>query len=202
MLNIKSNCHAYYRVFFPLLCFFLSCARVAVLSKSQKHPQGILIKDNSPLVIATRAPVLPWIIAVNSPLKLLAVVQAPSPKRKHVQHTTMNKSRTRSWLGLFERSSFRNSSNSFSVSECYPLPHGSWQMHQVVDARVPQRILINHHTNIKQCTCGKCNKGTFLSGAQGMVNYGPGIRILVTRLLVRQYVPMGRIVGLFLVPAG
>jgi transposase len=68
------------------------------------------------------------------------------------------------------------------------------QTHQVIDSTVPQRILINHQTLTKQCACGKCNKGAFPPGTEGMVNYGPGIRALVANLSVRQYVPYGRIV--------
>lgn len=68
------------------------------------------------------------------------------------------------------------------------------QTHQVVDITIPQRILINHCTILKQCSCGKCNKGSFPPGAEGIVNYGSNIRGLVANLSVRQYMPYGRTV--------
>ena len=71
------------------------------------------------------------------------------------------------------------------------------QTHQVVDSTVPKRILINHRSIMKKCTCGQCNKGSFPPGAKGVVNYGPGIRALVANLSVRQYVSFARIVEFF-----
>lgn len=72
----------------------------------------------------------------------------------------------------------------------------SGQIHQVVDISIPPTILINHESMVKQCTCGKCNSGSFPKGTQGMVNYGPNISALVVNLSVRQYIPYGRIVEL------
>lgn len=68
------------------------------------------------------------------------------------------------------------------------------QTHQVIDSTVPQRILINHQTLVKKCTCGRCNTGIFPPGARGMVNYGPGIMAVVANLSVRQYIPYARVV--------
>ena len=68
------------------------------------------------------------------------------------------------------------------------------QTHQVIDTNVPPIILTNHQSIIKYCSCGKCNKGAFPTGVQGMVNYGPGIRAMVVNFSVRQYIPFGRIV--------
>lgn len=68
------------------------------------------------------------------------------------------------------------------------------QTHQVIDSTFPSRILINHTTVIKQCSCGKCNKGIFPPGTEGMVNYGNNIRALIANLSVRQYMPYNRIV--------
>lgn len=68
------------------------------------------------------------------------------------------------------------------------------QIHQVIDIRIPPRVLINHKSIVKYCKCGKCNKGEFPKGVQGMVNYGPGISALVANLSVRQYVSYERIV--------
>jgi transposase len=68
------------------------------------------------------------------------------------------------------------------------------QIHQVVDISIPPTILINHESMVKQCSCGKCNSGSFPKGVQGMVNYGPNISALVVNLSVRQYMPFGRII--------
>ena len=74
------------------------------------------------------------------------------------------------------------------------IPSQTGKTHQVVDTRVPPTVLINHVSIEKQCTCGKCNSGSFPKGVQGVVNYGPNISALVVNLSVRQYMPYGRIV--------
>ncbi|MGH2643460.1 MAG: IS66 family transposase [Chitinophagaceae bacterium] len=68
------------------------------------------------------------------------------------------------------------------------------QTHQVIDSTVPSRILINHTTLMKPCSCGKCNKGIFPPGTEGVVNYGNNLRALMVNLSVRQYMPYNRIV--------
>jgi transposase len=65
-------------------------------------------------------------------------------------------------------------------------------VHQVVDIAIPKRILINHTTITKYCTCGKCNKASFPPGAKGPVNYGNKLRGLVANLSVRQHMPYKR----------
>lgn len=74
------------------------------------------------------------------------------------------------------------------------VPSELGQIHQVVDICIPPTVLINHESIVKQCSCGKCNSGSFPKGVQGMVNYGPNISALVVNLSVRQYMPFGRIV--------
>lgn len=69
------------------------------------------------------------------------------------------------------------------------------QTHQVVDITPPKRLLINHSTLIKQCSCGQCNQGTFPVGTEGQVNYGNNLRALVANLSGRQYMPYGRTVA-------
>jgi transposase len=56
------------------------------------------------------------------------------------------------------------------------------EVHQVIDISVPSKVIINHHSMIKRCSCGKCNKGTFPSGVKGMVNYGSAISALIANL--------------------
>lgn len=70
------------------------------------------------------------------------------------------------------------------------------QTHQVVDIAVPKRILINHITITKYCSCGYCNEASFPDGAKGPVNYGSMVRGLVANLSVRQYMPYKRTVEL------
>lgn len=74
------------------------------------------------------------------------------------------------------------------------VPSELGQIHQVVDISIPPTVLINHKSMVKQCSCGKCNSGSFPKGVQGMVNYGPNISALVVNLSVRQYMPFGRII--------
>lgn len=69
------------------------------------------------------------------------------------------------------------------------------EVHQVIDISVPSKVIINHHSMIKRCSCGKCNKGTFPSGVKGMVNYGPAISALIANLSVCQYVSCARVAG-------
>ncbi len=66
--------------------------------------------------------------------------------------------------------------------------------HQVVDIAIPKRILINHTTITKYCSCGQCNQASFPTGAEGPVNYGNSVRGLVANLSVRQYMPYKRTV--------
>ena len=68
------------------------------------------------------------------------------------------------------------------------------QTHQVIDIAIPKRVLINHTTITKYCTCGHCNTGTFPAGAEGPVNYGNNVRGLVVNLSARQYMPYKRTV--------
>lgn len=74
------------------------------------------------------------------------------------------------------------------------IPSEVGQIHQVVDISIPPTVLINHESMVKQCSCGKCNSGSFPKGVQGMVNYGPNVSALVVNLSARQYMPFGRIV--------
>lgn len=68
------------------------------------------------------------------------------------------------------------------------------QTHQVIDIAVPKKVIVNHTTITKHCSCGHCNQAAFPVGAKGQVNYGEGVRGLVANLSVRQYVPYKRTV--------
>lgn len=68
------------------------------------------------------------------------------------------------------------------------------QTHQVVDIAIPKRVIINHISFTKRCTCGHCNTAPFPLGAEGPVNYGNNIRGLVANLSARQYMPYKRTV--------
>lgn len=68
------------------------------------------------------------------------------------------------------------------------------QTHQVIDIAVPKKVIINHTTITKHCSCGHCNQAAFPAGAKGQVNYGKGVRALVANLSVRQYMPYKRTV--------
>lgn len=70
------------------------------------------------------------------------------------------------------------------------------QIHQVVDISIAPTVLISHESIVKQCSCGKCDRGSFPKGVQGMVNYRPNISSLVVNLSVRRYIPYLRIVEL------
>lgn len=74
------------------------------------------------------------------------------------------------------------------------IPGEKEHTHQVVDIAIPKRILINHTTLTKYCSCGHCNKASFPAGAEGPVNYGNNIRGLIANLSVRQYMPYKRTV--------
>ena len=74
------------------------------------------------------------------------------------------------------------------------IPAEVGQVHQVVDIAFPPTTLTNHESIVKHCSCGKCNKGAFPKGVQGMVNYGPNISAMVVNLSVRQYIPYARII--------
>lgn len=71
------------------------------------------------------------------------------------------------------------------------IPSEVGQIHQVVYISIPPTVIINHESIVKQCSCGKCNSGSFPKGVQGMVNYGPNISSLVVNLTARQYIPFG-----------
>lgn len=66
--------------------------------------------------------------------------------------------------------------------------------HQVVDIAIPKKVIINHTTITKYCSCGHCNKATFPPGTEGQVNYGNRVRGLIANLSVRQYMPYKRTV--------
>lgn len=66
------------------------------------------------------------------------------------------------------------------------------QTHQVIDIAIPKKVIINHTTITKFCSCGHCNQAEFPSGAKGQVNYGNRVRGLVANLSVRQYMPYKR----------
>lgn len=70
------------------------------------------------------------------------------------------------------------------------------QTHQVIDIAIPKKVITNHTTLIKQCTCGHCNQSEFPGGVKGKVNYGNALRALVVNLQARQYVPYKRTVEL------
>lgn len=74
------------------------------------------------------------------------------------------------------------------------IPGEKEHTHQVVDIAIPQRVLINHTTITKYCSCGHCNKASFPAGTEGPVNYGNNLRGLVANLSVRQYMPYKRTV--------
>jgi len=67
--------------------------------------------------------------------------------------------------------------------------------HQVVDIAIPKKVVINHTTVTKHCSCGHCNRAVFPPGTEGRVNYGNRVRGLVANLSVRQYMPYKRTVG-------
>ncbi len=66
--------------------------------------------------------------------------------------------------------------------------------HQVVDIAMPKKVIINHTTVTKYCSCGHCNQAVFPPGTEGQVNYGNRVRGLVANLSVRQYMPYKRTV--------
>lgn len=66
------------------------------------------------------------------------------------------------------------------------------QTHQVIDIAIPKKVIINHTTITKYCSCGHCNQWEFPAGAKGKVNYGNRVRGLVANLSVRQYMPYKR----------
>jgi len=66
------------------------------------------------------------------------------------------------------------------------------QTHQVIDIAIPKKVIINHTTITKYCSCGHCNRAEFPAGAKGQVNYGNRVRGLVANLSVRQYMPYKR----------
>lgn len=66
------------------------------------------------------------------------------------------------------------------------------QTHQVIDIAIPKKVIINHTTITKYCSCGHCNRAVFPPGAKGQVNYGNSVRGLVANLSVRQFMPYKR----------
>lgn len=74
------------------------------------------------------------------------------------------------------------------------IPGEREHIHQVVDVAIPKRILINHTTITKYCSCGRCNKASFPPGAEGPVNFGNRLRGLIANLFARQYMPYKRTV--------
>lgn len=66
------------------------------------------------------------------------------------------------------------------------------QTHQVVDIVMPKRILTNHTTFSKVCSCGHCNKASFPNGAKGPVNYGVNVMAVIVNMNAYQYMPYKR----------
>jgi len=74
------------------------------------------------------------------------------------------------------------------------LPAGLVGSRQVIDIPAVQPIVTEHRVYQKQCTCSHCIQGSFPSGINTPVSYGPGVLSLVAYLNARQYIPIKRAV--------
>jgi len=68
---------------------------------------------------------------------------------------------------------------------------------QVVDIPPIYPKYTEHQVYSKQCKCGHINQGTFPSGVNNHIQYGPNIESLVAYLNVGQYLPYGRMQSMF-----